>query len=306
MTTEKKQNAYKHLRRNSNTYYIKSYIKRWNSILIASIEYLQFILILWNSCPRYLLERLTKVTQLTGILWLWVTLVRFCCVTAPTPTTAPTKSYFQQHLSFILKAVQVSSNTSRFRSALPLTPRRLFETAFPRVMIKNKGELALPGQPAHLTSSWSPSWAHIPGWEQDTRLTPQQQALRSVRSKVTDACTPPEAAASLEPTAKAKPWRKEEPHGQLSEGYVATDQAWRTAGGDSTHLPGDMPHAGVSTVLADLRALLQCEGHNSEQPTGKYRSRLKKPMPALWGESPAIIWLALVCFSSQRHWPGWK
>lgn len=25
----------------------------------------------------------------------------------------------------------------------------------------------------------------------------------------------------------------------------------------------DMPHAGVSTVLADLRALLQCEGHNS-------------------------------------------
>lgn len=143
-----------------------------------------------------------------------------CCVTAPAlpGPTNPTATFI-----FHTQSCASQLNTSRFRSALPLT-QRLFETAFSQSDDKRTRELALPGQPAHLTSSWSPSGAHIQGESRLHRSSHSSTAKCQIKGH---RCVHPRRGSNLiEPkTAKQNHGGRKNPTGQLSEGlHVATDQ----------------------------------------------------------------------------------
>ena len=127
---------------------------------------------------------------------------------------------------------------SRFRSALPVN-QRLSRQILPTVTTKERENKLF--QASHLICHPSRP-AEPPFRVRAAHSPPAAGELCSIRSKVTGACTRREAVTALDLQQKQRHGGGKDPTDQPSEGlHRAADQAWKMAGGDSTHPRGTCP-----------------------------------------------------------------
>lgn len=134
----------------------------------------------------------------------------FRCVTAPRPHRPPPNPTFSNiYLSY--SKLCKSAQHEQVQICSTFDPEAIWDSFFPEWWQKNKGTgSSRPASSPHviLVTQRSPH----SGWEQDTRSSHSSRHCK-VSAQRSQMYAPPQRGSNLtEPTAKAKPRRKEEPH----------------------------------------------------------------------------------------------
>lgn len=181
-------------------------------------------------------------------------------------------------------------------------PEAIWDKFFPQWWQKNKrtsSSRPATSSPVILVTQRSPR----SGWGQDTHSS-RSRRLCSVKGH--RRMHPQRGSDHTEPTADAKPWRREGPHWPAFRGATQSHRPDPEDGRWGQHSPPrDVPCAGVLTALGDLRALLQREAHSLRSNLqGSTNRALKCPCQLCEENLRNNLVFALACLSSQRHWRG--